>query len=107
MAIAFAGRSAQETFRLWQELTFSLRHGNDGFVPISSGQHQERPGPSNPIQNMNEWQEFGSGDGGLNGRVWVLPAGGAEFRRWSMSGHSRMLWPTYVRLSCQCDNIFK
>lgn len=32
-----------------------------------------RPGLWNPFQNMNEWHELGSGDGGLNGRVWVPP----------------------------------
>lgn len=43
-----------------------------GMSQISPCQYRERLEPSNPIQNMNEWQELESGDGGLNGRVWVL-----------------------------------
>lgn len=50
----------------------TYRAGTAGLSQISPCQYWERLGPSNPIQNMNEWQELESGDGGLNGRVWVL-----------------------------------
>jgi len=39
---------------------------NDGFVPNRANRMF--------VVMMNEWQELGSGDGGLNGRVWAKPA---------------------------------
>lgn len=55
---------------------------NGGKVPNLAILASATSRPSNPIQNINEWQEPGSEDDGLKGRVWVfliryLPAAGS------------------------------
>lgn len=44
-------------------------------VPDLAVQHRERPGPADPICNMNELQKIEGGKGGLSVRLRVLAPG--------------------------------